>query len=102
MGGFASKPSAYDTPVDVPSKYFKDFEATLPSMRGKTVVITGCTTGCGFVAARTMAHAGADVYLLNRPSERVGDAGGEETAFKASIAIDFSASTARSDGRLRR
>lgn len=74
MGGFASKPSAYDTPVDVPSKYFKDFEATLPSMRGKTVVITGCTTGCGFVAARTMAHAGADVYLLNRPSERAVEA----------------------------
>lgn len=43
---------------------------SLPSMRGKTVMITGCTSGIGLVLARTCGQLGAKVVMLNRPSER--------------------------------
>lgn len=53
------------------SKHYNAFEATLPSLQGKTVAITGCTTGTGYVAAVCAARKGADqIFLLNRPSER--------------------------------
>lgn len=40
-------------------------------MTGKVAVITGTTTGTGFVCARELAKKGATVLLLNRSSERV-------------------------------
>lgn len=39
-------------------------------MSGKVVVITGTTSGTGYVCAREMAKLGAEVVLLNRDSER--------------------------------
>jgi len=39
-------------------------------MSGKTVAITGTTSGTGYVCAREMAKLGAKVLLLNRKSER--------------------------------
>ncbi len=39
-------------------------------MTGKVVVITGTTSGTGFVCAREVAKKGASVILLNRDSER--------------------------------
>lgn len=39
-------------------------------MAGKSLAITGCTTGTGAVAARTFASKGGTVFVLNRPSER--------------------------------
>jgi NAD(P)-dependent dehydrogenase (short-subunit alcohol dehydrogenase family) len=39
-------------------------------MTGKVVVITGTTSGTGFVCAREVAKKGATVVLLNRQSER--------------------------------
>lgn len=41
------------------------------SLAGKVFVITGTTSGTGYVAAQTMAELGADVILLNRPSARL-------------------------------
>ena len=65
MGTSSSKPYVIQT------KWFDDFEATLPSLEGKTVAITGTTSGTGFVVARTAIRKGAkNVLLLNRPSER--------------------------------
>ena len=65
MGVSSSKPHPVQT------KWFNDFEAGLPSLTGKTVVITGTTSGTGFVIARTAIRKGAEnVFLLNRPSER--------------------------------
>lgn len=55
---------------DVGSVHFDSFKAGLPSMAGKTVVITGTTSGTGRVAARTVAEKGAKVVSLNRASER--------------------------------
>jgi len=52
-------------------KYLPAFEEKLPSLAGKTVVITGCTSGTGLVAAKASVRKGAEnVLLLNRPSER--------------------------------
>jgi len=50
------------------------FVATLPSMAGKTVAITGCTSGTGLVLARTCGDLGARVVMLNRPSPRADSA----------------------------
>jgi hypothetical protein len=53
-------------------KFFADFERSdIPSLQGKVVVITGCTSGTGFVAAQCAARKGADtILMLNRASER--------------------------------
>ena len=48
---------------DVVSNHSKD-------MTNKVVVITGTTSGTGFVCAREVARKGATVVLLNRESER--------------------------------
>jgi NAD(P)-dependent dehydrogenase (short-subunit alcohol dehydrogenase family) len=65
MGVSSSKPHPIET------KWFPKFEASLPSLEGKTVAITGCTSGTGYIVARTAARKGAaNVILLNRQSER--------------------------------
>ena len=60
---------SYKKPT-VKSKNFLYFKKTLPSMENKTILITGTTTGTGFVAAQTVAELGAKLIMLNRPSER--------------------------------
>ncbi len=50
--------------------HFPAFRAGLPSMEGKSTVITGTTSGTGKIAATTMAELGAKVLVLNRSSER--------------------------------
>lgn len=50
--------------------YFDDFVTTLPSMEGKTVAVTGSTSGTGLIFAQTCAKLGAKVILLNRTSPR--------------------------------
>ena len=58
-------------PLDIPVKWFPEFEQKLPSQKGKTICITGCTTGTGYFVARTAVRKGAcNVLLLNRESER--------------------------------
>jgi len=54
----------------VPSKYFPELKPKLPDMTGKIVAITGCTTGTGYVCAKTCAEKGAKVIMLNRASVR--------------------------------
>ena len=50
---------------------FERFLENLPQdFSGKTIAITGTTSGTGLVAAQTMAELGAEVILLNRPSSR--------------------------------
>jgi len=62
--------NTYSQPQVIASKHFPALEHSMPSMGGKVVAVTGCTTGTGFVLAKLCAGKGADVLLLNRPSER--------------------------------
>ncbi len=52
------------------SKHFPAFRDRLPLLAGKTVVITGTTSGTGNVAADTVAGLGAKLVVLNRKSGR--------------------------------
>ena len=56
---------AYKVPT-VASRYYDDLVAQLPSLEGKSFVVTGTTSGTGKVAAVTFAQAGAQVLMLNR------------------------------------
>lgn len=67
MGCFGSK--EYQAP-NIKSVHFPKFKAQLPQMIGKVVLITGCTSGTGYICAKTCAELGAQVIMLNRQSER--------------------------------
>lgn len=56
------------------SEVFPDFFTSLPSMKGKTVAITGASRGLGYVTARALAEKGATVLMLNRQSGTVAEA----------------------------
>ena len=49
---------------------FSTFKSNLPSMKNKTVVITGTTSGTGRAAAQVIAELGGRLLMLNRPSPR--------------------------------
>ena len=49
--------------------YDKEVEK-IPSLDGKTIAITGTTSGTGFIAAKTVAEKGARTLLLNRKTNR--------------------------------
>lgn len=53
------------------TRHFHGFKQGLPKVEGKVFVITGTTSGTGYVAARTVAELGGEAVLLNRPSKRV-------------------------------
>lgn len=52
------------------TRHFRKFKQGLPDVTGKVFVITGTTSGTGFVAARTVAELGGEAVLLNRSSNR--------------------------------
>ena len=54
----------------VKTRLFQKFKKELPKVDGKVFVITGTTSGTGYVAARTAAELGGEVVLLNRSSPR--------------------------------
>ena len=52
-----------------PVKYLTAFEEQLPSLEGKTVAITGCTSGTGLVFAKVCVRKNVEtLLLLNRTS----------------------------------
>jgi NAD(P)-dependent dehydrogenase (short-subunit alcohol dehydrogenase family) len=76
------------------TKENKHFDAAcdaLPSLAGKVVAITGCTSGTGLVTAQVAASKGAEhIFLLNRPSERAIQA---ETSIRQQIATTTNTKT---------
>ncbi|MCB9678046.1 MAG: SDR family NAD(P)-dependent oxidoreductase [Alphaproteobacteria bacterium] len=62
--------SLFPTPPRPETKLFPAFVANLPDLSGKTIAITGCTSGTGLVLAETCADRGARVVMLNRTSPR--------------------------------
>lgn len=79
--------STYSKPAEIKSRYFPEFEKTLPTLQGKTIAVTGTTSGTGFVIAKTCAKKGANVILLNRPSERATSSAAAITAEAAPGAV---------------
>lgn len=75
MGLTYSKPTprsrVYD---DVVRRVLGDGDDDGGALAGTTVAVTGCTSGLGFVIAKTCAERGATVYMLNRPSARAVEA----------------------------
>ncbi len=53
-------------PVGRTSVLYPQYFEALPSMNGKTVVVTGSSKGLGYVTALSLAKKGAAVVLLNR------------------------------------
>ncbi|MEZ4384841.1 MAG: SDR family NAD(P)-dependent oxidoreductase [Nannocystaceae bacterium] len=51
-------------------RHYAAHVAALPRLDGRTIAITGCTSGTGLVAARTCGRLGARILMLNRPSAR--------------------------------
>ena len=51
-------------------KLYDGLVESLPSLEGKVVAVTGCTTGTGYYYAMAAARKGATVVMLNRESER--------------------------------
>ncbi len=62
-------PVQYTKP-EIKNVYYDDAVQKLPSMEGKTIAITGTTSGTGNIAAQTLAAKGARLILLNRASQR--------------------------------
>lgn len=63
MASFYTETKSLDGP-------FKTLIESLPDLNGKTVAITGCTSGTGLVLAKVAAKKGARIICLNRPSSR--------------------------------
>ena len=82
MGSSNSASSGYVPPEHKNTVYTTEYLGSLPSMKGKVVCITGCTTGLGYVCAKTMAEKGAKVVMLNRKSDRATKA---ETTLKEQV-----------------
>lgn len=63
-------PTFYSAPPPITSAYFAKQTASLPSLAGKTVAVTGCTTGTGYSLAKLALEKGGSVVMLNRQSPR--------------------------------
>ena len=61
--------NSYKKP-NLKSFYYDKAVSQIPSLSGKTIAITGTTSGTGLVAAQNVAKKGAQVLLLNRKSDR--------------------------------
>jgi len=56
------------------NQHYDGLVASLPSLSGKVIAVTGCTSGTGRIFARTCARKGAKVVMLNRSSHRADEA----------------------------
>lgn len=62
--------NVFPTPASPTTQHYPKYVSTLPRQEGRTIAITGCTSGTGQVLARTCGDLGARVVMLNRPSGR--------------------------------
>ena len=61
--------NSYNKP-ELKSLYYEQEVEKIPSLDGKTIAITGTTSGTGFIAAKIVAEKGARTLLLNRKTNR--------------------------------
>mmetsp|Transcript_32427 Transcript_32427/g.61074 ORF Transcript_32427/g.61074 Transcript_32427/m.61074 type:complete len:347 (-) Transcript_32427:44-1084(-) len=72
----------------LPTDLYEEVLGQLPSLHGKVVAITGCTTGLGYACAVLAARKGCSkILLLNRASERAQKAR-EDVAAQAEAAAE--------------
>jgi NAD(P)-dependent dehydrogenase (short-subunit alcohol dehydrogenase family) len=62
--------------------------ADIPSQDGRIAVVTGATSGIGYHTARELAHAGAEVVLAVRDTDR-GERAREEVGAAAVVRLDL-------------
>jgi NAD(P)-dependent dehydrogenase (short-subunit alcohol dehydrogenase family) len=76
--------------------------ADIPSQAGRTIVVTGATSGIGYHTARELARAGAEVVLAVRDTAR-GEEVREQTGAAAVVRLDLAdlASVRSAAGELR-
>ena len=55
------------------SNVFEGFRATLPPSKNKIILVTGTTSGTGYVLAKEVVQTGGMAIVLNRPSQRAKD-----------------------------
>ena len=67
--GIASLFREYE-PLKCDSVIWRDLLDKTPEQKGKTVAITGTTSGTGLALAKGFAEKGAEVLMLNRTSDR--------------------------------
>ena len=67
--GIASLFREYE-PLKCDSVIWRDLLDKTPEQKGKTVAITGTTSGTGLALAKGFAEKGAKVLMLNRTSDR--------------------------------
>jgi len=60
----------YEKPVELETKLFHDVYDKMPDQTGKTIAITGSTSGTGLCLAEKLAAKGARIIMLNRASSR--------------------------------
>jgi dehydrogenase/reductase SDR family protein 12 len=73
---------------DLRSKLLPEFGSSLPSMTGRSVLITGATSGIGLAAASQLAGLGAQVTFLARNRERAEQARSRIAAAATSAGCD--------------
>ena len=66
----AAKHTMADDLVKKPSKIFEGFRKSLPPCKGKVFVVTGTTSGTGYVLAKEVVRTGGKAIVLNRRSQR--------------------------------
>jgi len=80
------------------TKVYEDTLSQLPSLDGKIVAITGCTTGTGFHLAAAAARKGAKMILmLNRRSDRATSAAEKVRAISAEAGMSTLVETVECD-----
>lgn len=70
MGSQCCAPSVYDEPSKIASVHWPAFAQGIPPCTGKTIVVTGCTTGFGRILIEHCASTGASIIMANRDSAR--------------------------------
>ena len=71
--------------INLKSYFWPEYRASMPSQEGKTIAITGCTSGTGLTLAVACAELKAKVILLNRSSPRAEEALATVSAAAAAV-----------------
>eukprot|EP00542_Grammatophora_oceanica_P014185 CAMPEP_0194039268 /NCGR_PEP_ID=MMETSP0009_2-20130614/11409_1 /TAXON_ID=210454 /ORGANISM="Grammatophora oceanica, Strain CCMP 410" /LENGTH=358 /DNA_ID=CAMNT_0038682037 /DNA_START=79 /DNA_END=1152 /DNA_ORIENTATION=+ len=75
------------------SQFYPAFLERLPSLEGRTVVVTGCSRGLGYATASSVVKKGGSLIMLNRKSKRSTEVLAELTEIAATTNRESSSSS---------